>query len=72
MKKSEMVRKISNLLLKLAPETYEEQSSYGRRLDAQAILEVIEKNGMLPPYYFKIGANDPEYEGQHVQEWEKE
>jgi len=49
MKRSEMIVKIANFLLEIAPETYEEQSSYGRRLDATALLDCLEVAGMAPP-----------------------
>lgn len=49
MKRSEMIRLISNWLLESAPETYNMQFSYGRQLAAEDLLAKIESAGMLPP-----------------------
>jgi hypothetical protein len=49
MKRSEMVIKIANLLLDIAPSHYQGESSYGRQLDAGYILDLVEQEGMYPP-----------------------
>jgi hypothetical protein len=46
-----MVERICNELLDIAPETYNCQSTYGRRIDAEYLLKLIEGLGMSPPMY---------------------
>ena len=65
MKKSEMIYFISDWLLTAAPETYQFQSSYGRRIDAEDLLELLEEAGMLPPPRMDGG-------GQTIFNWESE
>ena len=51
MKRSEAVYAISKVLFECAPEHYNSQSSYSRRLDAEAILTKLEYLGMKAPQY---------------------
>lgn len=50
MKRSEMIIKIMDYLLKEVPNAnYDSVSSYSRRLDAENLLTMLESNGILPP-----------------------
>ncbi len=51
MKKSEAVVLIANQLLALAPEHYNQMSSYSRRGDAEAILNALLDKGFKAPSY---------------------
>ena len=64
-----MVVIIANFLLHNAPETYQKQGSYSRRLDAEALLTDIEKAGMIPPNTL-LGLN--EGKPVHGRYWDKE
>lgn len=73
MKRIEMIYIISNFLLENAPETYDEQSSYGRNIDAAALLDLIEENGMTPPFVERIYTAFAQTSNpKSGQEWEKE
>lgn len=49
MKRSEMVKKISDWLLSNAPETYVGKDEMFRKIDASDFLSYLESQGMQPP-----------------------
>lgn len=49
MKRSEMVEKIYNYMLVEMGDSYEEAHIHNCKIDAEAVMKIIEEAGMLPP-----------------------
>ncbi len=68
-----MVNNLINLLRDINPDYMENHSTYSCRLDAEYILDNIEKLGILPPSYnINKGCADFGISSYYVNEWEDE
>ena len=71
MKKSEMIKSISDWLIFNAPGEYCHYSTYGLGLEAKNLLDMLEEKGMLPPFSNKAAQKSCQIDAPGF-EWEEE